>query len=156
MKCRKRKRWIKIFSWCFVLNYSDKFINYIDKPTPPTFIEKYIEEILGLIAFTLSGISFIILGFYLNYMNKNRVKYWKYLIIGATTSFLSATIFFLAMKYNQNIMEFRTTWSVYLSSVMQHIFLIPLITLFLIIVCSIVALFHKYFKYKKNTDNLKE
>lgn len=124
----------------------NEFLDENNTLSPSSFIEKYIEWILGVIGLILFSLSFIVLGFYLNFKYENQVRYWEYIIIGSITSILSISIFYLAIKYGESGMTYNYNWSYYLRSVSKHIFFIPLFSFFLITLCAIVALFHKHFK----------
>ena len=129
------------------------FISHLDEP--PTFFEEYHDAIFIIIATLIFGTCFIGLGFHLNKKQQNNVKYWKFLVVGILVSFISCTLFYFGAVYKElfNQYGFFVSWDNFERDISKHFYVVPLYSAFLIIVCSIVAIFHKKYKTKKKFFN---
>lgn len=116
------------------------FINELE--SQPTLIEIYYDLIMGIIAFTLFSISFIILRIYMNKIYKGKIEYLKYFVIGSTSSVIAISLFYSEIKISElhTIYGFTFTFKQFSEGFLKHIFMIPLFSFFLIINCGIIAL----------------
>lgn len=113
-------------------------------------INEEVWDLSPLLLYPYQVIGFILLGFHLNNKYKNTVTYLLFLFTGIIVSVLSSTTYYSIDTFlNVNYKSYLTPFT-YTDTMTRIIGT----TIFMIITCSIIAIFHKKLKRTPNNDSL--
>lgn len=115
------------------------------------------ERHLLVVFVFFTSIGFVLLGFHLRSKYNKELNYWRFFILGVIISISANIIFYLGYMIYFELISYRSfSWE----NIFKNMFPIDSevidFTIISIIVCSVVALFHDYYKTKSGIFSTKK